>query len=127
MKLSVAAIAFALMVLASASVGAPPWTLPKDDFGGAVPLNRNRWSNVDDYPDAAAHAGQQGYVTVSYIIGVDGRLTNCNVVRSSGYPILDAIPCKVLPKRARFAPARDANGAPIATHGTSSMAFWTMP
>jgi TonB family protein len=119
--------AVGLLALSSASFGGSPWTLPKDDFGGAVPLNMKHWVTYDDYPDVAAKSGQQGYVTVSFAIGVDGRMTDCNVIRSSGYSILDAIPCKVLPKRARFAPAKDANGIPITTRGSTSMSFWTHP
>ena len=117
----------ALLTFSSAGLGAPPWLMPKDDFGGAVALNGNRWSNADDYPEDAWRARVQGYVTVSFVIGADGRMTNCQVVRSSGSQILDAVPCKVLSKRARFAPAKDSSGAPIATHGTTSMGFWTEP
>src|SRR5947209_4902477 len=127
MNLPTVTTAVALLALSSVCLGAPPWTLPKDNFGGAAALNQNHWATYDDYPDVAANSGQQGYVTVSFAIGVDGRMTDCHVSRSSGYSLLDAIPCKVLPKRARSAPAKDANGNPIATRGSTSMAFWTRP
>lgn len=127
MRILALAAAVTLFPVSSACIGSPPFTLPKDDYGGAVALNVDHWATYDDYPDSAARSGQQGYVTVSIPIGVDGRITDCSVIRSSGYAILDAIPCKVLPKRARFAPAKDEKGAPVTTHGSTSMGFWTEP
>jgi TonB family protein len=124
-KFAAAAIAFWMM--SSAGWASPPWKVPKENYGGAVPSNLDRWLNYTDYPDGAARAGEQGYVTVSFTIGVDGRMTNCQVVHSSGFSVLDAVPCKVLPKRARFIPAKDAAGAPVATRGSTSMSFWTQP
>ena len=102
-----------------------PWTVPESDFGGAVPRNEANWLLATDYPMAAVRAGQGGYVTVSFAIGADGRMSDCKVIRSSGYAILDTVPCKVLPKRARFSPAKDANGAPVATRGHTSLSLWT--
>ena len=116
-----------LSLLASSVAGAQPWTVPKGDYGGAEPRNIDSWFSYHDYPDAAVKAGEQGYVTVSFTIGTDGRMADCTVVRSSGYARLDAIPCKVLTKRARFKPAKDASGAPTVTHRTTSMSFWTKP
>src|ERR1043165_2453500 len=118
MRFSCLATLVALLALHAAASAQGPWKVPKEELGGAIPLNVNRWYNYTDYPDDAVRADQQGYVTVSFTIGVDGRMTNCKVIRSSGYPILDAVPCKVLPKRARFTPAKDANGAPVATQGS---------
>jgi TonB family protein len=106
---------------------AQPWRVPKSDFGGAIPLNLYKWVSPFDIPVEASRAGEEGYVTVSFTIGTDGRVTDCHVIRSSGYARLDAIPCNVLPARARFTPAKDVNGQPIATHGTHSIPFWNEP
>jgi protein TonB len=115
-------------IFVSATVAAQaPWPMPKEDYGGAKPRNLEDWYSYADYPDKALGANEQGYVTVSFTIGVDGRMTDCKVIRSSGYALLDAVPCNVLPKRARFKPAKDAQGTPIVTHGTTSMAFYTKP
>jgi TonB family protein len=118
------ALALVLLILIATSASAQPWVMPKSDFGGAIPLNRNTWYNFNDYPTDAMRAGEEGYVTVSFTIGTDGRMSECHVARSSGYADLDRIPCKVLPGRARFSPAKDASGAAVATHGATSMAFW---
>ena len=123
MRLS--AVAFVPAAFFAVAALGQPWRTPPDNFGGAVPLNRNEWYNFNDYPTSAVSGGEEGYVTVSFTIGTDGHMSDCRVVRSSHYPDLDAVPCKVLPKRARFSPAHDGSGAPIITQGTASMAFWT--
>lgn len=104
----------------------PPWAIPKENFGGAKPLNMSEWSRLEDYPHASISAGEEGYVTVAFVIGVDGRIADCRVVRSSGFARLDAIPCPTLMQRARFRPARDSAGHPRPTTGTTSIIFWTV-
>ena len=115
------------LVLATPTNGAPPFKMPPDDMGGATPLNVREWFKADDYPDKAVMWHQQGYVTVSFTVSTEGRVANCQLARSSGYPVLDEVPCKLLTKRARFTPAKDSNGAPVATQASTSFAFWTVP
>ena len=98
--------------------------MPASDNGGATPLNVNDWMQVSDYPNEAVRRGQQGYVTVRYTITAEGRVSDCGVTRSSGFPLLDAVPCRLLRSRARFRPALDENGSPRATTATTSMQFW---
>jgi TonB family protein len=106
------------------AVAADPW-VPKSDWGGAKPLNVDKWYSAEDYPENLANAGMQGYVTIGFTVTVDGHMIDCHVVHSSGFKQLDVIPCNVLPQRARFDPARDSTGDPVTTHGTTSMNFWT--
>lgn len=120
-------IAMLSLLASPAPAAQAPWSVPLGNYGGAKPRNIDSWFSYDDYPDAAVKAGEQGYVTVSFSIGLDGRMADCTVVHSSGYARLDAIPCKVLTKRARLTPAKDASGAPIVTHGTTSMSFYIKP
>src|SRR5690242_9478648 len=127
MKWSRHSVFLACLVLASPSIGAPPFNMPPDNMGGATPLNVREWFNADDYPDKAVMWHQQGYVTVSFTVGADGRVANCQLARSSGYSLLDEVPCKLLTKRARFRPAKDSNGAPMPTQASTSFAFWTEP
>lgn len=98
--------------------------MPPGDFGGAVPLNQGSWYSYKDYPKSAIRKDEQGVVTVTFTIGVDGRVGECRVSQGSGSRALDAVPCRLIEKRARFAPARDAQGAPRPTAGSSSMLFW---
>ena len=57
----------------------------------------------------------QGAVVVQFTVGSDGRADSCAPVRSSGNPKLDVLTCRLLVERARFTPARDAQGRFVAS------------
>ncbi|MFS2111299.1 energy transducer TonB [Sphingomonas sp. Sphisp140] len=67
-----------------------------------------------DYPRAAARAGAQGTVGLRFVVEVNGRVTDCQVTRSSGNADLDETTCRLIKKRFRYAPSRDASGRPYA-------------
>jgi protein TonB len=115
----------ALFALATPSVHAAPWPEPKSDWGGAKPLNMDKWYSFEEYPESALRTGEQGMVVIGFTIDVTGRLADCHVIQSSKYEDLDTIPCRVLGKRARFEPASDSEGKPRPTTGTTAMSFWT--
>ncbi|MBA2934165.1 energy transducer TonB [Sphingomonas sp. CGMCC 1.13654] len=80
----------------------------------------------DDYPPAAIRNNEQGTVAFTLNVGPDGRVTNCSVTSSSGFADLDQTACRLLIKRARFAPAKDASGNGI--EDTYSSRFtWQVP
>lgn len=68
---------------------------------------------ADDYPWDAFKNGWKGEVVADLIVGRDGRVRQCSIFKASGYDSLDKRTCDVLIERARFAPARDANGNPV--------------
>jgi len=70
----------------------------------------------DDYPAAAIGTGAKGRVSVMLGLNVQGRITSCNVLRSSGSSALDMATCNILHRRASFTPAMDSNGNPIASY-----------
>jgi protein TonB len=113
-----ACICAAVAIYAAVADGSDLPKIPKPDFGGAVPERPSHWLSDADVP-----AGEHGVVVISFGIGIDGRMSDCHVVQSSGFKQLDALPCKTLPKVMRFKPARDQNGNPVATHGTNSVRF----
>jgi protein TonB len=89
---------------------------------------RARWKsgafyNDTDYPTDAMRKEQQGSVRVSYTIGTDGRVSNCLVVGSSGSASLDSTTCRILQKRFKFEPAKDASGTPLAETRTQSVTW----
>jgi protein TonB len=69
--------------------------------------------SIDDYPAAALRAGEEGAVTYRLDVGEAGQVLSCNVMLSSGSPMLDATTCRLLTMRARFTPARDSRGMPV--------------
>ena len=84
------------------------------------------WVTNEDYPDAALRGEEQGRTAFRLDVGADGRPASCAVTASSGSRTLDAAACRLLMRRARFAPGRDADGRSVG--GTWSNSFrWTIP
>jgi len=79
-----------------------------------VPIDPASWVTNDDYPATALRQGLFGTVEVAFAVDATGRATGCTVVKSSGSVILDDATCTAMMPRARFEPARDANGKAIA-------------
>lgn len=88
--------------------------------------NRAGWITADDYPTRSLRNAEEGTVAISVRIGADGRVSDCTVTASSGFALLDEATCRLYQRRARFTPARDASGQPIAT-STTDRIRWTMP
>lgn len=104
----------------------PPKTLgftPK----AAAPRNPPaRWATTDDYPSRDLRLGNEGTTAFRVVVGTNGRVSACEIVRSSGHPGLDAATCKAVTARARFEPATDANGEKVV--GTySNSVRWQIP
>ncbi len=106
---------FALLALLLAAGQPAPAQVPRAP--DAAPLRPTAWPfrlfSEDDYPAAARRAREQGRVTYRIEIGPDGRVSGCAVRWSSGSPSLDAATCRIVSRRARFAPARDSEGRPV--------------
>ena len=68
-----------------------------------------------DYPPSAINARAQGTTIFSGVVGPDGRLEDCRVIRSSGNRALDETTCRLALRRLRYRPATDAAGRPIAS------------
>ncbi len=77
----------------------------------------------EDYPDAAIRNNEEGRTTVRLTVGTNGRVTNCDVVSSSGHSDLDRTTCRVLSSRARFTPAKLSNGQPTTDTVTASIVW----
>jgi protein TonB len=67
-----------------------------------------------DLPRALWDAKAAGLVTYRATIGVNGRLSDCSIVKSSGNRALDAATCTLALQHVRFRPARDASGRKVA-------------
>lgn len=90
---------------------APPAAIP----GTPVQWNgRSTETSEDDYPDASRRAEEQGVTVVTVVLGPEGRVTNCAVATSSGFPRLDEKTCQLALRRWRAKPATQ-NGQPVAT------------
>lgn len=88
-------------------------------------LNPTTLLQPNDYPTRAAQKGESGIVSMLLSVDDHGRVTNCAVTESSGSAALDTGTCALLRRKARFKPATDATGNPVAgTH--REMAAWSI-
>lgn len=112
-------------------IQAPPSPAPPPPKPSAAVRAKPRGSfqslmSTDDYPPSALRNNEAGTVGFKLDIGTDGRVTNCTVTSSSGFADLDQTACRLLTKRARFTPAKDAGGAAIGD-SFSSRFTWQIP
>jgi hypothetical protein len=71
------------------------------------------WVTTNDLPRQFNNMPRPLTVEMGLQLNSSGVPTNCIVLASSGEPLLDLQSCRVLMARARYSPARDANGAAI--------------
>ena len=84
------------------------------------------WVLDDDYPAPSIWEHQEGAVGFRLDVGSDGRTLACTVTASSGHPALDEQTCSLLRRRARFYPALDDQGQPLAAEYNGRFA-WRLP
>jgi TonB family protein len=80
----------------------------------------------DDYPPLALRAEMQGETRTLITIGADGRISNCQILKSSGSALLDTHSCALVSARFVFEPALDAKGHPVETQAVQPVA-WVIP
>lgn len=88
--------------------------------------NAAAWVTTDDYPTREIRAGHQGTVRFELAIDPRGRVSQCMIVVSSGYPALDEATCRYVTRRARFEPATDADGERVADRYAGTIR-WVIP
>ncbi len=88
---------------------------PRADPGG--------WLTSSDYPSGLAQNGVQGLVRPRLSVGTDGVPTQCYIQRSTQPEGFDKAVCAALMKKARFNPALDAAGQPLASYWQSTVRF----
>jgi len=77
-----------------------------------------------DYPRAASRAGAEGTVIVRFTVETSGRATGCRVMSSSGNADLDATTCRLIERRFKYRPAKDAQGNPVASQQGWKQVWW---
>ena len=100
---------------------------PRFDPVGAKPKGRpGLWVTTNDYPTRDIREGNEGAVAFRLSVSANGKVTGCEVLRSSGHPGLDAATCDKLMRRASFDPARDGSGDRVAGTYTGTVR-WVIP
>lgn len=102
---------------------------PPATFKPRSPRPRNapaNWATPNDYPARDLREGNQGITGFRLSIGADGKVLDCQPIASSGFPNLDRTACDKVTRRARFDPATDSYGKPVA--GTyENRIHWQIP
>ncbi|MDE8651628.1 energy transducer TonB [Novosphingobium album (ex Liu et al. 2023)] len=83
------------------------------------------WLRSGDYPTAESVYGKQAIVNFRLMIDAQGKPTDCRIPRSYGGPRFDRQTCALLMDRARFEPALDARGQPMASYYINTVT-WIM-
>lgn len=83
------------------------------DDGGIAPERIRGRLNNSDYPRGLGEEGVQGRVSVRYLVDEKGRVSECEVTRSSGSKVLDDTTCRLITERFRFRPSLDSRGRPV--------------
>ena len=84
--------------------------------GGTPPRQLRGTLRASDYPSVAFTSGTALRIAVRYLVEINGRVTDCDVTRSSGVAELDEITCRLIRERYRFRPARDERGEPVPSY-----------
>ncbi|MFO6430265.1 TonB family protein [Erythrobacter sp. W302b] len=89
------------------------------------PRDQSRWANRigEDYPARARQRGEEGTVGFRVTVGPNGRVEACDVTSSSGSTDLDKAACQGLRRYARFNPALNDAGEPVAVTWSSALTY----
>jgi protein TonB len=93
--------------------------------GGAVRARHLRGGiGYRDWPDGVPRADAPVRVEVRFWVEVNGRISGCELQRSSGIPALDARTCQLVTQRFRYQPARNAAGEPVRSETAWRQDWW---
>jgi protein TonB len=94
---------------------------------GARPRNDpSGWLSTDDYPRAPLVDGVEGTAGYRLIVATSGRVSACEITRSTGNDKLDQATCRFILRRARFEAATDETGAKVLGSYTGTVR-WEIP
>lgn len=82
--------------------------------------------NWKDYPDEAFNRQQEGMAQFVLLIDEKGGVANCDVLKTSGIPVLEVRGCQVIRERGKFMPARDADGKAIRSSVVTPPVHWRL-
>jgi Gram-negative bacterial TonB protein C-terminal len=82
-----------------------------------------KWIVPDDYPVKMLSAGQPAIVEFRLSVGADGKPASCHIQSTTRPKEFDNAVCGSLMRRARFAPALDADGQPLVSFYRNTVRF----
>lgn len=117
----------ALLVLAILTGSSPTLAKAPAPASAPVPIGSpGDWIGSSDYPATALRYEMTGVTAFRLTVDEAGKPTQCEVVGSSGFDVLDTATCDRVMAKALFTPSRDRRGKP--TNGTYlGRIRWVMP
>lgn len=107
----------------SFAIDLPPRTIPR---GPRPKNNPGSWVTTNDYPSLALLYEWMGVSYFKVTVSKVGKVTECEVKKTSGYITLDDATCGNITRRARFDPALDDHGNPALGTYTNRVT-WLIP
>ena len=80
-----------------------------------------------DLPEGLLAEGEEAAVRVIFTVLADGSVTGCRVDRSSGYPSIDSLTCRLIEQRFRYRPARDRDGRAVRSQVRETHTWYASP
>lgn len=86
-----------------------------DGYGRDTPprFKSGRMKRGDVPDDIWDRLQPEATVGVRYFVNVDGRISGCQITRSSGIAMLDSLTCRLMEQRYRYKPSLDEDGRPV--------------
>lgn len=110
-----------------APIPVQPSPAPTFTATGAIPSNGPQgWISTDDYPARDLRRGNEGTARYRVSVSSNGRVDSCDIVASTGSTGLDRATCRNIERRARFDPATNSEGRPVAG-SYSGVVTWQIP
>ena len=88
-----------------------------------VAIDSDEWLRSRDYPPYLVQAGMGGKLTARLTVNKAGKASSCYVIETNKPQLFDDAVCLGLMRRARFEPARDASGDPVASYFFYAVTF----
>lgn len=117
-------VVFASMIRASPGASKAEIDSIVRKLRAAIPAGS--WVSDMDYPSDALRRGASGSVTMVLSLNPEGHVDGCRIVVSSQSALLDQTSCEKLHQRAKYKPARLANGEAVRST-TIERIRWIIP
>lgn len=87
------------------------------------PIDFDNWIQTNDWPTYLVRAEMEGTIGIRLTVNAKGSATSCNVLGSNKPQLFDDAVCLGLLKRAKFEPALNGDGEPVASYFNTSVTF----